>query len=229
MSDEQPKHGLVAPVDLKPQELDSFGDVTQAIGKAKEQADRIPEEIPDRGVLGEASDALRALRLARKDAETTRKAEKAPYLSAGTRIDSTFNELGASVNGMEKSLEARILAFEAKEREAREAERKREEKNQRERQKRENERAEKEQRQSRHVPAPPPPPPPPRGARGSVSKTTPKKVWDYEITDEAQLPDEYLTKTPNRKMIRAHVEAGVAIPGVRAWRKDQIAVSTPRS
>lgn len=209
-----------------PRELQGFKDVQATISKAREQADRIPETIADRAQLGEATDALKALRDARKDAEATRKVEKAPFTDAGKRIDADFNELGATVQGAERSLEARIGNFEAAERKAHEEEQKRIEKNERERQKRENEKAEREQRNSRRVEPAPLPPPPPKGGRGTLTKAkaTPKKVWKYEIVNEQALPDEYLTKTPNRKRIRAHVEAGVEVPGVRAWQETEYAV-----
>lgn len=213
-----------------PRELESFKQVQVAIGKAREQADRIPEELADRGQLGEATDALKALRLAVKDVEAARKAEKAPYMDASRAIEADFKELAASLDGVTKSVEARMDAFEEKERKAHEAEVKAQEKRERERLKREQDRIDAGKPpiapgRTRQPPAAPPPPPP-TGARGTATKAkaTPKKVWKYEITDESLLPEEYLTKTPNRQLIGAHVRVGTQIPGVRAWQETERAV-----
>src|SRR4051794_4224019 len=79
-----------------PRELESFQEVQRKIGRAREQADRIPEELADRAQLGEATDALKALRDVVKDVEAARKAEKAPYIEAGRSIEADFKELAAS-------------------------------------------------------------------------------------------------------------------------------------
>jgi cell division septation protein DedD len=213
---------------VDPRELDGFKEVQRTIGIAREQADRIPAELADRGQLGEATDALKALRDAVKDVEAARKREKAPYVETAKWIEGGFKELGASLDGVTKSIEARMDAFEEKERKAHEAERKRQEENERRRLKREQERID-AGKPARATPRPapaPPPPAPPTGARGTMTKAkaTPKKVWKYEIVDESLLPDEYLTKTPNRQLIGAHVRVGTQIPGVRAWQETERAV-----
>ena len=54
------------------------------------------------------------------------------------------------------------------------------------------------------------------------TSTGTKDLIDYEIIDEASLPDDYVTRTPNRALIRATVNArgmDTTIPGVRVFVK----------
>lgn len=206
-----------------PRELPGFKRVVEAMAKAKAQADRLPAEITDEGVSGEASDALKALKHVRQDIDKERKAAKAPFDQASGLVQSTFVELLNPVAGIEQSIKARLLAFNQAQQKAHEAERKRQEKLARERQAREDAKAKKEERAARHKPAPPPPPPPPSGARGANAKTSVRTVMKYEIINEAELPDEYVTRKPDRRKIKAAVDAGLVVPGTRVWSEDEVA------
>lgn len=207
---------------VRPTELDSFQRVSDAIAKARRMADAITE-ISDRSHASAAADALKALRIARQDAEKARQEEGRPFSEAKASVDSAFKEAQSSVKAAEQSLKDRLLEFEREERQAHEEERKRQEKLARERQAREDKKAEAEGRRSVHKPAPPPAPAPPKGARGDFAKTVTREVTKYEITNEAELPDEYLTKTPNRRKIKAAVEAGLVVPGTRVWKEEEVA------
>jgi hypothetical protein len=209
---------------VNPRELDSFQTISKAIDRAREVADRLPAEFTDREQAGAASDAAKQLRHAREDAEKARKEEKRPFADAGARIDADFKELQSTVLAAEKSIKDRLTAFEEAEEARHEEERKKEERNRKARQDRENKKAEEQNRRAKAIAPTPPPMPPPSGARGQMSKASVRMEWKYDITSEAELPDEYLTKTPNRKLIKAHVEAGVAIPGVRAWQEKNVAI-----
>ena len=104
-----------------------------------------------------------------------------------------------------------------------EEERKREERNARRRQERENKKAEEENRAAHDKRGAPPPPPPPEGARGSSGvKASVRKGRKYEITDEALLPDRFVRRVPNREAIKAAVQQGEAIPGVRMWDEEEV-------
>ena len=65
--------------------------------------------------------------------------------------------------------------------------------------------------------------------RGQTANLIGKKVWRFEVEDFAKLPDDF--KEPNLVKIRSVVIAmkqeGYAIPGVRAWHEEELAV-TPR-
>ena len=55
-----------------------------------------------------------------------------------------------------------------------------------------------------------------------AAETGARDVLDYEILDEDALPLEYVTRTPNRALIRATVNArglDTKIPGVRVFVK----------
>ena len=61
-----------------------------------------------------------------------------------------------------------------------------------------------------------PEPKQPHGHTGTKAYT--RKVWSFEIVDEAQLPREYLM--PNEKLIRERVQQGVrTIPGVKVFQE----------
>lgn len=56
----------------------------------------------------------------------------------------------------------------------------------------------------------------------TATSTGTKELIDYEIFDEDALPDDYVTRTPNRALIRATVNArgmDTEIPGVRVFVK----------
>jgi hypothetical protein len=206
---------------VEPRDLDSFKAAQERLAKARQLADIIPAEITDEATAGEAADALKELRFGREDLEVARKGAKTPYIEYERQLDAAFKELGSTNAAAEQSLKARYADYQAAVQKAADDERKRIEKNERDRQRRENERAAKEQRASRRVAPTPPPPPPPTAARGDNAQLVTRTVRNYEIRDEAALPDEYCDRVPNRKKVNAGVKAGLVIPGVYVWEKKE--------
>ena len=49
------------------------------------------------------------------------------------------------------------------------------------------------------------------------------KKWQFEVEDFALLPDEY--KLPDATKIRKVVQAGVSIPGIKAWQEEGLRVT----
>ncbi len=62
--------------------------------------------------------------------------------------------------------------------------------------------------------------------RTDVGTTGTAKVWKFEVVDFALLPDQY--KEANIPMIRKVVQAGAAIPGVRAWQEEGLRVTAKK-
>lgn len=54
-----------------------------------------------------------------------------------------------------------------------------------------------------------------------------REVWDFELCDAAAVPREYLV--PNLPAIRALAGKGVAVPGVRFFKKTVVAAATRRA
>lgn len=207
---------------INPADLASFEDASQIIRNARASIDRIPAEL-DEASAGRAADALKEVRHALEDVETTRKAEKEPYAATGRKIDADFKELQSTLKAAAESLKTRVIAFNRKVQREAEEERKRHERNARERQAREDAKAEAEGRASHDKRGAPAPPPPPPSARGSFAKTTIKEVTKYEIEDESKLPDGFVKRVPDRAKIKAAVAAGLVVEGVRVWKEPEVA------
>lgn len=207
---------------VDPTDLQSFEEAQAALGRARERVDAVPAELDDDSA-GAAADVLKEARHALQDVEVSRKAEKAPYTETGRRIDAAYNELQSPLAAAIDSVKARIVKYNADRQRAAAEEAKRLERNAAERQAREDKKAEEEGRASHDKRGAPAPPPPPPSARGSFAKTTIKKVKKYRIENEADLPDHLVKRVPDKLKIKAAVNAGEAIPGVRVWEEDEVA------
>jgi hypothetical protein len=207
---------------IDPTELQSFEEAQNAIATARQRVDAVPAELDDDSA-GTAADVLKEARHVLQDVEVSRKAEKEPYTVTRDRIESSYKELQSPLQAAMDSVKARIVKHTAAKRKAAEEEAKRIERNAAERQRREDEKAEKEGRASRDKRGAPAPPPPPPSARGSFAKTTVKKVKKYQIEDESLLPDHLVKRVPDKLKIKAAVNAGEVIPGVRMWEEDEVA------
>lgn len=207
---------------IHPTDLESFGEAEATIKRARATIDGIPSELDDASASA-AADALKEARHALQDVEVSRKAEKEPYTVTARKIDADFNELQSSLKAAIESLKERVVAYNARVQKEADEERKRIERNAAERQKREDEKAAKENRAAHDKRGAPAPPPPPPSARGSFAKTTIKKVKKYRIEDESLLPDHLVKRVPDKLKIKAAVNAGEAIPGVRVWEEDEVA------
>lgn len=208
-------------------ELAQFKEAAEAITKARAAADAITGDIDSPQRYSEATDAMKFLDDARKDAEAARKKVKRAFDNGGKLVQSSFVELVNSAKVARESLEDRALAFERKRRE--------EEKRQREEQEAEARKAEAAakqegddeaaQRAREEVHRATAPRAEVKGARGdSGAKASPTSELKYDITDEAALPDEYVKRVPNRAKILEAVRQGIAIPGVHVYRDERIGV-----
>jgi hypothetical protein len=103
-----------------------FADLSEAAAAALEAAGGLPEKITGKTLLGEVSRSVIALRDLSKRAETSREAEKAPYLRAGQAVDAFFKEVIVRLDKMGSILNRRVNDYQqeqlAAERRAREAE-----------------------------------------------------------------------------------------------------------
>ena len=208
-------------------ELAAFKEAAEGLTKARATADALTGDIEDEGRYSEATDAMKFLDDAVKDAEAARKKTKKVFDNAGKFVQSSFTELKNSAKAARESLEQRALAFERK-REKEERER-REEEEAAARKAEAEAKAEGNEEEARHqreeVDRAMAPRAQVTGARGDTgAKASPTSELKYEITDEALLPDEYVKREPNRAKILEAVRQGIAIPGVRPYREKKVRV-----
>lgn len=217
----------VLDVDVNVRELPEFTEAAENIGKALREAEAITGDIDSPERYSQAADALKSLNYAIKDADAARKKVKRPFDDAGKRVQSSFVELQSRPKAAKESLESRALAFERKrakeERERREAE-------EAEARKREAEaKAEGDLETAKQAREDVDRAMAPRaevtGARGgSGAKASPTSELKYEITNERELPDEFVKRVPDRAKILEAVRQGIAIPGVRPYRDEKVRV-----
>jgi hypothetical protein len=62
----------------------------------------------------------------------------------------------------------------------------------------------------------------PKNIRADVATAGTRKGWRFEVVDFALLPDQY--KVSNDIKIRKAIQAEIAIPGVRSWQEETLAV-----
>lgn len=204
---------------VDPQELESFAKIGKQIEKAMKAADAVPKEIGDQAAANEVADALQWIKHCRQDVASAIKDEQRPYTLTSKRIKAVFEERLSPLGAREESLKDRLVAFEDQKEKAAAEERKREERNARERQKREDEKVAKTGVSGKHH-APAPVHAPPKGARGqSGAKSSVRKVTKYEVVDVNKLPEGYYKKEPLKAQIKAAVEQGLVIEGVRVWQE----------
>lgn len=208
-------------------ELAQFKEAAEAIVKARATADAITGDIDSPERYSEATDAMKFLDDARKDAEAARKKVKRAFDNGGKLVQSSFVELAGSAKAARESLEQRALAFERK--------RRKEEQDRREAEEAEARKAEAEakkegddeaaQRAREDVHRATAPRAEVSGARGDTgAKASPTQELKYDITDEAALPDDYVKRVPNRAKILEAVRQGIAIPGVHVYRDEKVRV-----
>jgi hypothetical protein len=199
---------------LDPRELPTFGKLQKRVEQALRSADQVPEVIGDEDAAGDLADALRQIKHLREDKETVRKDEKRPYEQTGKRIDAAFNELLSPLLGREASLKDRLVKWEdAKQAKAAEEQRQRED------EAAERQAAEEEKAADQGEPPPPPPPPPsprvtPSGARGSIGKSSVRKVRKWRVTDIDQLPEGFYERVPNKSRCAEAAKNGEVVAGL---------------
>lgn len=69
----------------------------------------------------------------------------------------------------------------------------------------------------------------PRVFESTRGQAVMKKRWAYEVTAVDLLPDQYVTKEPNRGLLKLAVASGVReIPGVRIFQEDDLSIGKRR-
>jgi len=176
----------------------------------------------DKG-MADATEMLSWIAGAKKRFEEKRKALVKPLNDHVKTINSMFKEYTAPLEAADSTLRGKVLNY------RREQERIRQEEEERIRKLAEKEQARLEEQAAKKGAPPPPPMPIPqvqeqaRTVRGDLGTVSAKKVWDYEIVDERQIPPEFMMV--NEKAIRAAVKAGVRnIPGVKIYQREELAV-----
>lgn len=216
------EEGAVAP---DPRTLEEFSSICAAAARARQAADAIPEVIDTDEAASAAADALKALKHVRQDAEKYRKDLGRPYSDAKAAIDATFKEVASPVGAIEQSLKDRLIERERRRKAEAEERRRKEEMQAEAEQEQEDVQAAEEGRASKHIP-PPAPKAEPTGARGlSGAKASTVEETKYEIIDEALLPDAYVKRVPMKSKIKADVQQGIVIPGVRPYKDDNVRVA----
>lgn len=208
---------------------------------ARESAERFMAEASTLTVttnedLAAAAELREAIKRAERQSEADREALKRPVLEEGRRIDSAFapakqaftGALGIvdrAIRGFREREEARRRAEEMARRQAAEQERQRLEKLAAKAEtKGQAETADRLQREAEMVPVP--------TVESRVAKVDgliARKVWRFEITDKAAVPDRYkaVDETAVRKVIQA-LGAEHGIPGVRAWQEEEFSTRSSR-
>lgn len=171
----------------------------------------------------EATDLLGWIAGAKKKLEEQRVFFVKPLNDQVKKINERFKSYAAPLEQADQVVRGKVLGF------RQEAERQRREEEARLRRQAEAERARlAAEAAAQDLPEPPPPPIPvipraPKTVRSNMGTATVKKVWDFEVLDERQVPREFLIV--NEKAIRAAVKAGVRnIPGVQIFETEQLAV-----
>lgn len=221
--EESETRSTVEPYAPPPTEAPEFKTLSEQIASALQHANAITD-IVDAETASQATDVLKGLKHARQDAEKYRRELGRFHADAKARIDATYREAASPVLAAERSIKDRLLAYEQAERAKAEAARKAEIEEAERLQKIEDEAAAEEGRAGHHVAAPAPKKRP-TGARGaSGAKATPTRRMSYEIVDVDELPDRYVRKEPIRSLIKASVDAGEYVPGIRVFEVEDMQV-----
>ena len=179
--------------------------------------------VTDEQSLAVAGDMLGYVAGVRKRIEALRTSLVKPLNDHVRRINDLFKGYSAPLDRADAALRAKITAYHA------EQERLRREEAERLRKLAEKEQARLERAAAKKgIPAPPPIPVPtpaavPKTMTGEYGSMTTRKEWRFDITDEAQVPRQYLVVDEAR--IRAAIRAGIReIPGVRIYQVEIVSV-----
>jgi len=210
-------------------EQDAFLEDQMTISSALAAARRFAgkEAFKDRQEAGEAAQAIKDLKAAKRDAEEGKLKLTEPYRVTTGAANAEYKELLSPVDGAIKALEDRGLAFlraekaaadEKRRQEQEEIDRKAEEaaaeaqKAAEEAAKAQDEESRRKAQEARQAAAeaavatPAPPPDPPKRLRGTAAVLTPIVKWHYEVTDVAQLPPELTEVVAKEASIAALVD-----------------------
>ncbi len=215
---------------IKVKEQDAFLEDQMTVAGALAAARRFAGEKPfgDREEAGEAAQAIKDLKGAKRDAEKRKLELSDPYRATTDAINVEYKELLSPVAGAVKALEDKGLAFlraekaaadEKRRQEQEEIDRKAEEaaakaqKAAEEAAKAKDEETRRKAQEARQAAAeaavaqPAPPPDPPKRLRGAAAVLTPIVKWHHEVTDVDQLPPELTEVVAKETSIAALVDA----------------------
>lgn len=187
------------------------------------QATAIVIDNPER--VQTATDLLGLIARMKKGLEERRQVLVKPLNDQVREINDTFKGYSGPLEDADRIVRQKVIAFN----QAEEQRRRQEEARLRELQAKEQAKLEK-QAARKGLEAPPPQPAVvvPQAAptvRSEAATVTTKKVWDFEVTDKAAVPESF--KLVNEAAIRAAVRAGVReIAGCRIFERDELAVRT---
>jgi hypothetical protein len=210
-------------------EQDTFLEDQMTVSNALAATRRFAKKpFADRREAGEAAQAIKDLKGAKRDAEKRKLALSSPYRATTDSINANYNELLSPVVGAIQALEDKGLAFLRAEK-ARADEKRRQEQEEIDRkaeeaaaeaQKAAEEAARAEDEESRRkaqearqaaaeaaVATPAPPLDPPKRLRGAAAVLSPIVKWHYEVTDVSQLPAELTEVVTKEATIKALVDA----------------------
>lgn len=215
---------------LNIKEQDGFLEDQMTVSNALAAANRFATRgiFKDRNEAGEAAQAIKDLKLAKRDAESRRLDTTAPYRATTDSVNHEYTELLSPIDAAIKALEDKGLAFLRAEK-ARADEKRRQEQEEIDRtaeeaakaaQKAAEEAAKADDEESRRraqearqaaaeaaVATPAPPPDPPKRLRGSAAILSPVVKWHHEVTDVGQLPPELTEVVAKEASIAALVNA----------------------
>lgn len=110
---------------LRERLADEHASITDRRDELLAAVERVPEVIEDDDTAGRAADFIKQLTACHKNAESTRVAEKEPYLAASRAVDGWFKKITEPLAKAKKTVEARLTVYQRKkadeERRAREA------------------------------------------------------------------------------------------------------------
>lgn len=211
-------------------ELDTFLEDQMTISNALAAAQRFttPTPFKDRGEAGEAAQAVKDLKLAKRDAEARKLGVTAQWRATTDAVNAQYKELLSPIDGAAKALERKALDF-LKAEKARADEQRRQEQEEIDRkaeeaavaaQKAAEEAAAADDETSRRkanearqaaaaaaVATPAPAPALPKRLRGDAALLTPVVTWHFEVTDVAQLSDDLKEVVAKQDAIKALVGA----------------------
>lgn len=187
------------------------------------KAERIAEaiEVSDDSQEQMAIDSLSDIKKFQKQVEEARKSEVDPFNKLVKRVNDIFRPIGEGLSKSEEIIKNKIKDWRILKEKIRQAEEKKRMEEYQKKVAEEQAKAKKEEREAEIIA--PPPTVIPTTTPGIVGSASNRKVWKFEVIDEAKIPKQYFTLDETK--IRTAVRSGVReIEGVRIYEDFEIAV-----
>lgn len=208
----------------RPTDLERLRQLTLERVEEASRASKQVSEVTDEPSAERAAAALGRIVAARKFADVQRREASRPHREILATIMDEWREMLAPLKAAEDVLKAEILRYRQEAQRRVQAERQRLERNAARRQAREDRQAREEGREAVKHAAPELAGPPATRRTGEAAVTA-RKIWRFEIVDEAAVPRELCVVAEGR--IRKAISDGARdIPGVRIYQ-DEIASVRP--